>query len=129
MKSNRRAFLSNTSKLAVAGASGMVPGLSIAKSKYTSANDKIIVGLVGARNMGFGILNHALNQPGVECGAICDIDDDVLDRRIPEVAEKQGKKPERYKDFRKFMENKDLDVGSFNKIYIESTKWADNNWK
>jgi predicted dehydrogenase len=88
----------------------MVPGISIAKSKNTSANDKIIVGLVGARNMGYGILNHALNQPGVECGAICDIDDDVLDRRIQEVDEKQGKKPERYKDFRKFMDNKDLDA-------------------
>ena len=110
MKSNRRTFLSNTSKLAAAGATGIVPGFSIAKNNRTSANDKIIVGLVGARNMGFGILNHALNQPDVECGAICDIDDDVLDRRIREVEEKQGRKPERYKDFRKFMENKDLDA-------------------
>ena len=110
MKSNRRAFISNTSKLAAVGASGIIPGFTIAKNKRTSANDKIIVGLVGARNMGFGILNHALNQPGVECGAICDIDDDVLDRRIPEVEAKQGKKPERYKDFRKFMKNKDLDA-------------------
>ena len=89
MKSNRRAFLSNTSKLAAVGVSGIVPGLTIAKNRHTSANDKIIVGLVGARNMGFGILNHALNQAGVECGAICDIDDDVLDRRILEVEEKQ----------------------------------------
>jgi predicted dehydrogenase len=110
MKSNRRAFISNSTKIAAVGVSGIVPGISMAKQKKTSASDTVIVGLVGARNMGFGILNHALNQPGVECGAICDIDDNVLDERIKEVEEKQGKKPARYKDFRKFMENKDLDA-------------------
>jgi predicted dehydrogenase len=110
MKSTRRAFISKSTKLAAVSASGMVPGLSLARQRETAPSDKIIVGLVGARNMGFGILTHALNQPGVECAAICDIDDHILDERINTVNEKQGKKPARYKDFRKFMENKDLDA-------------------
>jgi predicted dehydrogenase len=111
MTSSRRKFLSNTTK--IAASAGLIPVVSLftkANPKHVSANDKIVVGLVGARNMGFGILNHALNQPGVECGAICDIDDSVLDERIEEVKIKQGKKPTRYKDFRKLMENKDLDA-------------------
>lgn len=111
MTSSRRKFLSNTTK--IAASAGLIPVVSSftkANPKPVSANDKIVVGLVGARNMGFGILNHALNQPGVECGAICDIDDSVLDERIEEVKIKQGKKPARYKDFRKLMENKDLDA-------------------
>lgn len=110
MKSTRRAFISKSSKLAAVGVSSIVPRISIAKNRKLAANDKIIVGLVGARNMGFGILKHALNQPGVECGAICDIDDNVLDDRIKEVEEIQGKKPARYKDFRKLMEDKDIDA-------------------
>lgn len=110
MKSTRRSFISRSTALAAAGASGFIPGYSRIKEKKIAPSDTIIVGLVGARNMGFGILNHALNQPGVECAAICDIDDNVLDQRIKEVGEKQGKKPERYKDFRTFMDNKDLDA-------------------
>lgn len=110
MQSTRRTFLSQSTKLAAVSASGFVPGLSRIQKKKSAPSDKIIVGLVGARNMGFGILSHALNQPGVECAAICDIDDNILDQRIQEVQEKQGKKPARYKDFRKFMENKDLDA-------------------
>lgn len=111
MRYSRREFLSNTTKIAAsAGLIPVVSSLTEAKPNMVSANDKIVVGLVGARNMGFGILEHAINQPGVECGAICDIDDSVLDKRIEEVNQKQGKKPARYKDFRKLMENKDLDA-------------------
>ena len=111
MKSTRRKFITNTTKLtAAAGLSGFMPSISTASRQKVSANDKIIVALVGARNMGYGILSHAINQPGVECAAICDIDDRVLGDKTEDVFLKTGKRPQRYKDFRKLLENRDIDA-------------------
>jgi len=111
MKSSRRKFISNTTKItAAAGLTGFIPSLSEVSARKVSANDKIVVALIGARNMGFGILSHAINQPDVECAAICDIDDSILDERIEDVFVKTGKRPERYKDFRKVLEKKDIDA-------------------
>jgi predicted dehydrogenase len=60
--------------------------------------------------MGFGDLENALKQPGVECGALCDVDDTVLQQRSADVEKRQGKKPLLYKDYRKLLENKDINA-------------------
>ncbi|MBS0001324.1 MAG: Gfo/Idh/MocA family oxidoreductase [Cyclobacteriaceae bacterium] len=111
MKSTRRKFIANTTRItAAAGLSALIPAASKAARPSTSANDKIIVALIGARNMGYGILSHAINQPGVECAAICDIDDRVLNEKTEDVYLKTGKRPQQHKDFRKLLENKDIDA-------------------
>ena len=111
MTSTRRDFLSNTSKLlAASGLTGFAsaPLFSKTQEKKVSPADKIVVALIGCRNMGFGNLQNALKQPGVECGALCDVDSEVLERRSAEVTKIQGKAPLLYKDYRKLMENKDI---------------------
>ena len=111
MSSTRRDFLSNTSKLlAASGLAGLTasPLLSHSTPEKKSAVDKIVVALIGCRNMGFGDLQNALKQPGVECGAICDIDNEVLEKRSADIVKIQGKAPVQYKDYRKLMENKDI---------------------
>ena len=113
MSTSRRQFLANTTKLvAASGLVGMTgaPLLSAAANEPTTANDKIVVALIGCRSMGFGDLENALKQPGVECGAICDIDDEILKKRAADIMKIQGKAPVQYKDYRKLMENKDIDV-------------------
>lgn len=75
-----------------------------------SANETIVLGLIGCNSMGFGILNLALRQPNVKCAALCDVDDSVLNRRAEDVLKQQGSKPLIYKDFRKLLENKDIDA-------------------
>lgn len=113
MSTTRRDFLANTTKLITAtGLAGLAgsPLLSAAANKKSSANDKVVVALIGCRSMGFGDLENALKQPGVECGALCDIDDEVLTRRTADVFRIQGKAPLQYKDYRKLMENKDIDA-------------------
>jgi len=103
----RRRFLKNTA-LTSAGILAS-PVLLQARNRIASS-DRIRVGLIGANNMGFGILRHHLALPEVECVAICDIDQNVLDRRIKEVSDLTGKSPERFSDFRKLLERKDLDA-------------------
>lgn len=86
------------------------PFVTSANSKVIGANDRIRVGLIGAKGMGFVNLSDALKVPNVECVAICDIDDSILDQRIPEVEKIQGKAPTRYKDFRKLIDDKSIDA-------------------
>jgi len=60
--------------------------------------------------MGFGDLENALRQPGVECIGLCDVDDAVLTRRNADILKMQGRPAKQYKDFRKLLEDKDIDA-------------------
>ena len=80
-KSSRREFCKTSTKLAVgAGLVSMMPLVS-----RCSSNDKIVFGAIGVRNMGFSNVRSFLKNPNVECGAICDIDDEILNQRAAEV--------------------------------------------
>ena len=78
--------------------------------KTRSANDKIVAGLIGCKGMGFANIKAFLAQENTECGALCDVDENILKERAVDLEKIQGKKPALYKDFRKLLENKDLDV-------------------
>lgn len=104
---HRRSFIRQSTLLA--GGLWLSPALLQARQQIP-ASDRVRIALIGANNMGFGILRHHLALPEVDCVAICDIDQNVLDKRIKEVEEATGKRPERYTDFRKLLEKKDLDA-------------------
>ena len=75
------------------------------------ANDKIRVGLIGCKGMGFSDLQAFLRNPEVECIALADIDKKVLNDRAAETQKLTGKKVKHlYKDWRKLIDNKDVDV-------------------
>ena len=107
----RREILNKMGTLAMAGA--ISPSLVNAKSPKASvmgANDRINIGLIGCRSMGWTDLLNAINVPGVECVALCDIDKNILDSRAAELTKNKGKKPEIYGDYRKLLERKDIDA-------------------
>jgi predicted dehydrogenase len=60
--------------------------------------------------MGFSDLKAFLAQPGVECGGLCDVDSNVLNERAAETEKITGKKPRIYADYRKMLEEKDIDA-------------------
>lgn len=106
MKTNRRAFIKNT---AVAGlATGTFP--TILKAGTFSANDTVVVGLIGCKGMGFNDLKAFLGQPKIACSALCDVDSNILNERAAETEQLTGKKPALFKDYRKMLEQKDIDV-------------------
>ncbi len=110
MTTTRREFLNQTTQIAAAaGLSGLATSSVLAKPGK-SANEKIVVALIGANSMGFGDLNNALKVPNVECAALCDIDDAVLARRAADVEKIQGKAPKLIKDFRQVMDDKSIDA-------------------
>ncbi len=108
---SRREFLQNSSK-AILGASLIASPVSsvLATKSRVSPNDKIGIGVIGCKGMGFSNFQEFLKFPEVAPIALCDIDDEVLNGRAKEFQEKTGKKPKLYKDFRKLLENKDIDA-------------------
>ena len=106
---NRRQFLGAAASLGVGAA--MNPYVSRASGLKVGANDKIHVGLIGANGQGFSNLSAFLNNPEVECTAICDIDQGVLARRVAEASKIQGRKVAGvYSDWRKLIDDKNVDV-------------------
>ncbi len=104
----RRIFLRNTA-ITAAGIS-LAPAFSSALSGC-APSDRINVGLIGCNGMGFSDLNEFLNHPNVECLALCDVDESVLNRRAADVEKKKGAKPANlYKDWRQVIDNKDINL-------------------
>lgn len=105
MKRDRREFIKHSAVIA-AGVAAMPTILNAG----CSPNEKITVGLIGARGQGWNNMEAFLRQNNVECAAICDVDQRVIDKRVSDAEKIQGKKPDQYKDFRKLLERKDIDV-------------------
>jgi predicted dehydrogenase len=114
MSNTRREFLADSTKLlAATGFAGLMPATapsSAAATAKRSENDTIVLGLIGARSQGMADLRQALKQPGVRCGAVCDVDDAVLAERRTEIEKIQGKAPVAYKDFRRLLDDKSIDA-------------------
>ena len=114
MSNTRREFLVNSTKLlAATGFAGLGPATAsapVAGASNPSDNDTIVLGLIGARGQGMADLRQALKQPGVRCGAICDVDYAVLTERSADVEKIQGRRPVAYKDFRRLLDDKDIDA-------------------
>ncbi len=105
----RRNFITNTAFTAAGlGMTSIIPSKGWTSEILPS--DSLNVALIGCRNMGFGILQHHLSNPGVNCVAMCDIDDSILNERSAEVRKKFNQSPKLYKDFRKLLEQKDIDA-------------------
>ena len=104
----RREFVKNT--VITSAALGLAPSLSSALAGC-APSDRIHVGLIGCNGMGFTDLSAFLEHPQVECIGLCDIDESVLNRRAADVEKIRGKKPANlYKDWRKLIENKDINL-------------------
>jgi predicted dehydrogenase len=104
----RRKFLRNTA-IAAAGLS-ITPAFS-GTTKRPGPSDRINIGVIGCNGQGFSDLSAFLANPEVECIALCDIDESVLNRRAANVEKIRGKKPASlYKDWRKIIDNKDINL-------------------
>lgn len=110
MKNNRRAFLQQSS--ALAGGAFLLPAARAGRMfSRVSPADRLNVGAIGLNGMGWADLSAALKIPGVNVVALCDVDKNVLDRRMKELAT-NGVDTGRikvYSDYRKLLDQKDID--------------------
>src|SRR5258706_5531017 len=111
MKNSRRTFPRSSSRVGAGlGLTAALPWDALAKSKHLgSANEKINIGVIGINGMGWSDLRSMIKIPETQVIALCDVDENVLNFRKYELA-KGGIKTQTYVDYRKLLENKDIDV-------------------
>jgi predicted dehydrogenase len=91
---------------------GAGAGLLTASSlkNVPGANDRVRVGFIGIGLIGKRHLLDFLAMPDAEVAAISEVYDPRLEEGIATAAEKQGRKPDGFKDFRRMYERKDIDA-------------------
>ncbi|NMC38100.1 MAG: Gfo/Idh/MocA family oxidoreductase, partial [Bacteroidales bacterium] len=106
---NRRKFIGNAALTSAGlGMTGIIP--HEVWSPGLSPGDSINIALIGCRNMGYGDLQQHLSNPGVNCVALCDVDENILNEKAADLEKKFGQKPKLYRDFRKLLDQKDIDA-------------------
>ncbi len=88
----------------------MLPGVLRARVGRVAPSDQVRVGVIGCNGMGFQDLRSILKIPEVECGALCDVDASVLNRRADQVEHDTGVRPPLYSDFRGLLEDPNVDA-------------------
>jgi predicted dehydrogenase len=104
----RRSFIHKSG--AIAGAAMVSPFAIHDLNGGVSQNDKITVALIGCKGMGWYNLTDHLKSPDVECAALCDVDESILNEKSAELEKLTGKKPKLYKDYRRVLEDKSIDA-------------------
>lgn len=108
MSTGRRDFLKNSALGAAGlGISSFVSG----EAKPNSLGDRVNLGLIGV-GMGFRDLMGALTNSWVHCVAMCDVNSERLEQQAAQVRAKfpdQTSGLQLYGDFRKLLENKNID--------------------
>lgn len=102
---NRRTFLKD---LGVASLATALPLSQLSATSPSSINNKVNVGLIGVRGMGWANLNSFLKISGTSCVALCDVDSQLLDERAEELKTNTGKRPKTFSDHREFLKVKSL---------------------
>lgn len=108
---NRRIFLERSAWL-LAGA-GLLPSVPLfANVNSVAPSDRIRLASIGIKGMGWSNTMAALQVPGVELVAVCDIDKSAITERLAEFT-KNGGNASAIKitgDYRKLLDDKDIDV-------------------
>lgn len=111
---SRRKFLQNSS--IIAGGTLLASAFdsnafAILKNRI-APSDQLHIGAIGVNGMGWADTTSALKIPGVNLVAICDIDQNVIDRRLNDLKKNNvdTAKIKTYGDYRKLLDNKDVDA-------------------
>ncbi len=108
----RRYFMSQASKVV----GGLVVSQTLplpkiyGKTSAIAPSDKVRLAVIGAKGMGSSIMNSMLKLPEIDVVALCDVDDTVLNNRLKDLDKAGRKKVPTFKDFRKLLEQKDIDA-------------------
>ncbi len=111
---NRRSFLQQSSAL-IGG--GLLLSAFDNKSfssfrKLVAPGDQVNIGAIGINGMGWANVNAALKVPGVNLVALCDVDKNVLDKRMADLVAMKvdTSKIKTYGDYRQLLDRKDIDA-------------------
>ncbi len=112
MNHSRRDFIKKASTGAAAfSIGGILPGFSAGSYRnIPGANEKITVACMGVNSRGLAVAKNFSSQKECEILHVCDVDTRAADVCINAVEKIQQKKPTATPDFRKALEDKNVDV-------------------
>lgn len=109
---NRREFL----KSGVTGAASLaaLSGVSFITrpERVFGANDRVRVAVCGLHGRGMDHVRSYAQLKNVEIAAVCDVDDNVLRKRVAQMEQRGIPRPATYYDVRKLLEDKSIDAVS-----------------
>lgn len=112
MKNQRREFI-KTAAMGAAAVSfgGILPGFS-AKSYagIMGSNERINVAVMGVNSRGFAVSGNFARQEGCEVRHVCDVDTRAAEKCIAALEKIQNKRPKATSDFRKALDDKNVDA-------------------
>lgn len=100
---------SYTRRKFMAGSLAAGVGMAMPYSRVRGANDGIRVAVAGINGRGGGLANEFHNIDGASVVALCDVDANVLNRRMKSFKDR-SEKVAGYGDYRKMLEDKSIDV-------------------
>lgn len=95
-----------------AGGAGLGAALMRSRATFSqvSAGDRIQLGFIGVGGMGMNRLRGFLKHKDVDVVAICDVDSRHRAEAIAEVQKERGNKPAEFGDFRRLLEEQDINA-------------------
>jgi predicted dehydrogenase len=112
MSRSRRSFIQKTGAASAAIAfGGILPGFSASQYRnIIGSNEKITAAVMGVNSRGLSVGTNFASQKECELMYVCDVDNRAMDKCVNAVEKTQGKKPKAEGDFRKALEDKNLDL-------------------
>ena len=112
MENNRRDFIKKTFLgTAALSIGGVLPGFSAKSySNIAGANERINVAMMGVNARGFALANNFSGLKNCKIIYVSDVDTRAAEKCIASVEKIAGERPKTAPDFRKALEDKDLDA-------------------
>jgi len=82
---------------------------AVPSARQVAANDKVVLGVMGCGGRGSLLAKWFAALPGVEVRYLCDVNERRFDWALEGVEQVQDKSPELVKDFRRILDDKDVD--------------------
>lgn len=112
MKNDRRDFIKKAAMGAAAVSfGGVLPGFSPRSyANIIGANERINVAVMGVNSRGMAVSGNFAHQENCLVTHVCDVDSRAAEKCIARLEKIQDKKPKATPDFRKALEDKDVDA-------------------
>ncbi len=93
-------------RTAALAAAGSIVNLN---QRALGANEQPVLAVIGGRNQGRWVAGRAV-RAGAVIKTICDVDEEIIAKLAPELETAQRRKPGSVRDFRRVLEDKDIDA-------------------
>jgi predicted dehydrogenase len=92
---------------------GLALGLTVSNYRALGGvgpNERIQMGFIGLGGQGTDRLKEFMQHDDIDIAALCDVDEDHLNRALAEVEKLRGKKPKGFHDFRQLLDQREIDA-------------------